>query len=163
MYYRGYILTGFRFTVFIAIVLAIACVGIGFADTGVPAVPEIQGITTGTSSNVIGTVTESDSGAWTTTNNPPSPALVSLTLPPTGRGTEIFYSEIDQLEAAGGSVSGPADSYGQGVDATSISIPTSLLNTDLIDFPGMTWGDYIDTFLVPFSGYIETDTPAVDQ
>ena len=54
----------------IVVILLIAFVGIVCADTGVPAVPEIQGLSTGTSSNVQGTVTETDSGAWTTTNDP---------------------------------------------------------------------------------------------
>ena len=41
----------------IAIVLMVVCIGIAIADTSVPAVPEVQGLTTGTSSNVVGTMT----------------------------------------------------------------------------------------------------------
>lgn len=42
----------------------IALIGIVYADRLVNATPELQGIGTGTSMNVQGTVTETDSGAW---------------------------------------------------------------------------------------------------
>jgi hypothetical protein len=48
----------------IAFILLIAFTSIVYADTGVPAQPEVQGLATGTSANVVGTVTETDSGAW---------------------------------------------------------------------------------------------------
>ncbi|HTY14380.1 MAG TPA: hypothetical protein VMC42_01600 [Methanoregulaceae archaeon] len=46
----------------IALLLLITWNGTAFADIGVPAVPEVQGLTTGTVSDVVGTVTETDSG-----------------------------------------------------------------------------------------------------
>jgi hypothetical protein len=40
-----------------------------YADTGVKAMPEIQGLSTGTGMNVQGTITETDSGAWSMNAN----------------------------------------------------------------------------------------------
>ena len=60
----------------VAVILLIAVTCIVYADTGYLQVPEIQGVTTGTSSNVIGTVTEADSGAWTLTNDPVSEIII---------------------------------------------------------------------------------------
>jgi hypothetical protein len=54
----------------IAFLLLFACTGIAFADRGVNATPEIQGISTATSADVIGTVTETDTGAWTLKGGP---------------------------------------------------------------------------------------------
>jgi hypothetical protein len=73
MYYLNFLTTTFsevlmrntfRFMVLITVVLTIACMGAASADTGLPAQPEVQGLRTATSANVIGTVTETDSGAW---------------------------------------------------------------------------------------------------
>ena len=65
-----------RVILLFAVILLIASLCIAYADTGVPAVPEIQGLATGTSSDVIGTVTEADSGAWTLTNDPVGGILI---------------------------------------------------------------------------------------
>ena len=43
--------------------------GTAFADHLLNRTPEIQGLVTGTSGDVLGTVTEADSGAWTTRDN----------------------------------------------------------------------------------------------
>ncbi len=51
----------------IAILLAFSC--IVYADRNVPAMPEIQGLSTSTGMNVQGTITETDSGAWTVNAN----------------------------------------------------------------------------------------------
>ena len=53
----------------IAMVLLLALSSAAFADRNVPAVPEIQGISTSTSIAAQGTVTETDSLAWTTASN----------------------------------------------------------------------------------------------
>jgi hypothetical protein len=53
----------------IVVLLLIALTCIVYADTGVPAQPEVQGLRTGTSANVVGTVTETDSGAWSVNAN----------------------------------------------------------------------------------------------
>ena len=58
------------------LVFLVAFTCIVCADTGVPAVPEVQGITTGTSAVVVGTVTETDSGALTLTNY--NPTIINL-------------------------------------------------------------------------------------
>ena len=109
----------------IAVLIMIAFIGIVCADTGVPAVPEIQGISTGTSSNVQGTVTETDSGAWTLTNDPVE--LYTLT-------GEFQFSILmeKQLEAAGGSYNPPV-----------VIIPSSLLEQPIVGQGGQTWGDWI--------------------
>ncbi len=125
----------------IAALILIALTCIAYADTGVPAVPEVQGLATGTSSNVVGTVTETDSGAWTLTNDP----LViytyigrSFEAPDFGSGfglpTTLNPAELAQLQAAGGSeVLGPP---------TQFNIPASLLNTQVAGGPsGFTWQD----------------------
>ncbi|HVP95134.1 MAG TPA: hypothetical protein VMS89_08200 [Methanoregulaceae archaeon] len=54
--------------IIVALVLLIACTGFVLADPGVNATPEVAGITTSTSIDCIGTVTESDSLAMTITN-----------------------------------------------------------------------------------------------
>ncbi len=88
----------------IAVILLIAFIGIVCGDTGVPAVPQVQGLTTGTSSDVQGTVTETDSGAWTLTNDPFT--LYSYTERITGAESDgiINSAALAQLQAAGGSV-----------------------------------------------------------
>ena len=127
----------------IAVVLSIALVGLACADTGVPAVPEIQGLSTGTSSNVIGTVTETDSGAWTLTNDPFT--LYTYTERIGGVETDgvINGAALAQLQAAGGSViKGLPVQY---------NVPQSLLNTQVPGYPpGWTWL-YLLTH-GPFSG-----------
>lgn len=50
-------------------VMLVALCGAAFADRNIPAVPEIQGISTSTSIQAQGTVTETDSLAWTTASN----------------------------------------------------------------------------------------------
>jgi hypothetical protein len=50
--------------VLITVVLIAAFIGAACADTGVPAQPEVQGLTTATLANVVGKVTETDSGSW---------------------------------------------------------------------------------------------------
>jgi hypothetical protein len=55
---------------FFTVVLLIGFAGIGFADHPINRTPEIQGLVTGTSANVQGTVTETDSGSWITRDNP---------------------------------------------------------------------------------------------
>ena len=108
--------------VLFAILVMIAITGISYADTGVKAVPEIQGLTTGTSSNVVGTVTETDSGAWSLTNDP----LVIYTYNLAGDDEiplllDDFNAGQAQLQAAG-SVVGTPDEFGN-VDVTRIQCP----------------------------------------
>jgi hypothetical protein len=53
----------------LTVVLLIALIGIVYADRNVPAEPQIQGLATGTGMNVQGTITETDSGAWSVNAN----------------------------------------------------------------------------------------------
>ena len=53
----------------IAMVMLVALCGAAFADRNIPATPEIQGISTSTSIQAQGTVTETDSLAWTSASN----------------------------------------------------------------------------------------------
>ncbi|HTY14210.1 MAG TPA: hypothetical protein VMC42_00715 [Methanoregulaceae archaeon] len=63
-----------RYRVEIGALLMVASImvftGVGYADHPINRTPEIQGLVTGTSANVQGTVTETDSGAWVTRDNP---------------------------------------------------------------------------------------------
>lgn len=129
---------------FLVVMLLIAFTCIVYADTGVPAVPEAQGITTGTSSNVIGTVTETDSGAWTLTNDPL--ALYSWT-DAVGIDVSAFGGitnnnlkiALAQLQSAGGSVV-YYKTMANHVIVTQISIPQSVLNQQIAGDPvTITW------------------------
>jgi len=53
----------------LVIVFLIAFTGLVYADRNVPAEPEIQGLATSTGMNVQGTITETDSGAWSINAN----------------------------------------------------------------------------------------------
>ena len=61
--------TQFRVISFVTVLLLLLFTGTVFADHLINRTPEIQGLVTGTSANVQGTVTEADSGAWTTRDN----------------------------------------------------------------------------------------------
>lgn len=130
------------------IAILVAFTGIVWADTGVPAVPEIQGISTSTSSDVIGTVTETDSGAWTLTKTPGDGAMyvVTYTGGPIGEG---FYEPqaMAQLTNAGGSyiyATNPEEPYS--TLFAQLSVPESLLNQP-IEGAGQTWQDLINEML----------------
>ncbi len=144
------------------IVLLVAFTGMVSADTGVPAVPEIQGLTTGTSSNVVGTVTETDSGAWSLTNDPLT--LISYTvLDPGGLivSPDDFNAMQAQLQESGGSIVGTA--AGENIiDISQINVPQSLLNTQMNNlisgvYGGMTWQDYLTGFSDILSSPVITD------
>ena len=128
----------------IAVVVLIAFMGMGNADTGVPAVPETQGFTTSTSSNVLGTVTETDSVVWTLTNDP----FVlytwtdALGVDVSGAFSGILPGNIKiafaQLEAAGGSA--VYTIVGPHIYVTQINIPESLLDEPIAADPNpITW------------------------
>lgn len=53
----------------LAIVLLVTITGMVYADRNVPAEPQIQGLATSTGMNVQGTITESDTGAWSLNAN----------------------------------------------------------------------------------------------
>ena len=137
-----------RVTILIAVLMVIASICIVYADTGVPAVPEIQGLATGTSSSVVGTVTESDSGAWTITNDP---LILHTVTDPAGYDIltqmtrDQAYAALDQLKSAGGSA--VYTDTGSSIIVTQLSIPQSLLNQPVVGIDGTTWQQALD--LVP--------------
>jgi len=126
----------------LVIVLLMAFTCIVFADTGVPAVPEIQGLSTNTGMNVQGTVTETDSGAWTLTNDP----TVFYVFTAAGIGIDLSPIEVAQLKAAGGSVQGPLVGSGY-TKVNTITIPQSLLNVPFADDSPVTWGSYMSDLI----------------
>jgi hypothetical protein len=134
----------FSIILLIAAVFVIICIGSASGDTNVPAVPELQGIATGTSINTIGTVTETDSGSWSLTNDPlvysyPASSFLMLAFE--------FNLWQAQLQAAGGSISGVNSGLIPGlplVMVTGINVPQSLLNTPIIDDPSVTWQQVLD-------------------
>jgi hypothetical protein len=131
----------------------------------VPAVPQIQGLSTSTGMNIQGTAAETDSGAWTTTSDPSVMYTVSeisgsLDYAIPGPSLPI---ELAQLKSAGGSLvySGP---HGQGEYlVTQFNIPQSLLNQQIAGVPGntFTWQDLIDELVDPslynFAGPVTSD------
>jgi hypothetical protein len=85
------------FSGILALALLIACTGLVFADPGVNATPEVAGITTSTSIDCVGIVTESDSLAMTSTN---TGAVNSM---PLGEGTVQYTAGYnDNLMAVNG-------------------------------------------------------------
>jgi hypothetical protein len=138
------------------LLLAFACTA--FADTGVKAVPEIQGLSTNTGMTVQGTVTETDSGAWSLTNDP----LVLYSYNVLGPGgiaipTDDFNALQAQVQAAGGSLVGTAIPGGMLV--TQFNIPQSLLNTKIngFIFGPFTWQQFLDNNPAVFSAPSITD------
>jgi len=123
----------------IALVITTAC--IAYADTGVKAVPELQGLATSTGMNVQGTVTENDAGAWTLTNDP----LLLNSQDTTGHidlNAEELALLTQQLQSAGGSLTAVPEPGGYAV--THWNVPSSLLGVQILGFPGvMTFGDWM--------------------
>jgi hypothetical protein len=132
--------------------LSIICAGIVYADQGVPAVPETQGLVTETNAQVTGVVTETDAAAWTLTNDPF--ALLILTNP---EGSESIFPDamLQQLVSNGGSYTTIED--GGDVEYTGFTIPASLLNQQVAGFtaPYLTWSAFIA--LLKHGGFTETD------
>ncbi len=127
-----------RRILFLVGVLLILSLGFCFADTGTPAVPEIQGITTETSLDVAGTVTETDSGAWTLTNNPfiigsyryVRPTAQDPATAEYGSTSIVFWKDLyQQLLAAGGSAD--FTDTGHSITIRQLNVPESLLNTPI--------------------------------
>ena len=131
-----------RVITFIAVLVAIAFISTACADTGVPALPEIQGVSTSTSSNVIGSVTETDLGAWTLTNDPNTMYIATY-------GSKKFLltlAQAQQIESAGGSVVPTNPPSGEELNLfwyDTLILPQSLLDQPLIGGGGETWGDLL--------------------
>ena len=119
----------------VAAILLIAVTCMVYADTGVPAVPEIQGLTTGTSSNVVGTVTETDSGAWTLTNDPVSGIILFVRvvdafgaddlIPMTGTGIHDPPLDPEQVQYTTGYNDQYTGVSGQQTFAKSMAVSTA--------------------------------------
>ena len=118
-----------------------------YADPGVNATPEVQGLSTATTADVVGLVTESDVGTWTLTNDPL--VLNTLTNETLGEGFVLNDFPVGlvnlwqaQLQAAGGSIEGFIDGEGN-FQPTKYNIPTSLMNTPV---PGLfiPWSEFTE-------------------
>jgi hypothetical protein len=99
---------------------------------------------------VIGTVTETDSGAWTITETPGDGAMYVATYAG-GPGILGFYSPeaMAHLTAAGGSyilIKDPNDPFD--ILFAQISVPVSLLNEPWVDGSIHTWQDQIDELVL---------------
>jgi len=132
----------------LAIVILIVFTGIVYADTGVLAMPEIQGLATSTGMNVQGTVTESDSGVWTLTNDPVVLYSYPVTSPSgilePNNAIAVWQAELQQ--AGGSIVIGSVLYPGPGGSSyvTQFNVPESLLNTPFVNIPGITWQQFLD-------------------
>jgi hypothetical protein len=140
----------------VALLILIAITFSAYADSGVNATPEVQGLITGTSANVVGTVSETDTGAMSLTHDPSGGP--SITLLATDVAQWGFTPPIDplmnQLINAGGSIDGYFDVHGN-YWFDKIVIPVSLLNQPVAGDPLHTWNDYVyDSFLNPSMGYV---------
>jgi hypothetical protein len=127
--------------------MVIGLTGIVCADTGVNATPETQSLGTVTTADVVGLAMETDAGAWTLTDDPPSETMIVLT----GNNQPLVDPggvAQQQLINAGGSIT-----FDPNTDAIlSISIPESLVPQQFGNIPGETWHDLI-TFLTTNMGY----------
>jgi hypothetical protein len=130
--------------------MVIALTGIVCADQPVPATPETQTLSTGTTADVVGLVMETDAGTWTTTNS--GYTMNISTLNNNGYATNIAYADLAALVAAGGSYL--STSPGSNT-VYQISVPASLLNQQLPS-GGKTWAQVVE-FL---QGYGWTSTTA---
>ena len=137
--------------------IVFALTGLATADRVVPAVPETQGIVTSTIANVDGLVTETDAGVWTLTDNPHKLHQISGAA---GDFGWITVDEANQLIAAGGFFKGTPlwiPVYGDGYILTQITIPDSLMNVQMINYGGKTWGQYYAMMIAHDPTAIVTD------
>jgi hypothetical protein len=125
--------------------IVIALTGIVWSDQGVNATPEIQNLATTTTADVIGIVTETDSGVWTITNDP---FVLNTYIPGPHQGLQNYGSAIltwdlllAQLEAAGGSAVYTDD--GHSIRIIQLNVPESLLHTPV---PVMSNKPYSETW-----------------
>jgi hypothetical protein len=127
--------------------IVLGLTGIVCADQGVPAVPETQGLVTGTTADIVGLATETDAGTWTLTNDPVTiysyNALTDIiTLQP---GT---YGLVQaQLGAAGGSVQAVWSESDNLWIVTQLNVPQSLLDAGVPGLPGATYQELINAFI----------------
>jgi hypothetical protein len=142
---------------FIALLLfgmVIALTGIVCADQPVPSAPETQSLVTGTTADIVGLAMETDTGAWTLTNDAGSMVIQTYT---TNAGAVPLYfisypypGALSQLTAAGGSytVTINSESHPDPQFISQISIPTSLLGQQVAGGgPGLTW-QWIDNLFI---------------
>jgi hypothetical protein len=138
----------------IALLLTFTCTT--FADTGVRAVPEIQGLSTSTGMNVQGTVTEMDSGVMTLTNDP---LVLNSQDVDAGSISEADLALLsEQLQSAGGSLTAVPDGFGEYL-ITHWNVPSSLLETRIL--PGwaneVTFGQVLNLYALWGSPITTTD------
>jgi hypothetical protein len=117
--------------------------GVVYADQPVPATPETQTLSTGTTADVVGLAMETDAGTWTTTNDP-----VVIDSYTNASGFMFLlpsqYSLIQaQLQSAGGSIEG-YNNYGV-IVVTKLNLPESLLNQPYLG-ESFTWAESLPYF-----------------
>ncbi|MCU0631040.1 MAG: hypothetical protein MUF37_07810, partial [Methanoregulaceae archaeon] len=102
-------------------------------------------LSTTTTADVVGITMETDAGAWTTTSS--GQAMYILTMPAGGPPAPFTQGMLNQLAAGGGSYilyPGLTPPW-----VTSVSIPQSLLNQQVVDTPsGTTWQDLVELYEV---------------
>jgi hypothetical protein len=137
------LLKSIKFGVFTFMLFGIVLVltGIVCADQPVPAVPETQGLVTGTTVDVVGLAMESDSGTMTLTDDPYN--VIVLTNSGNAVLGEPSQAQAQQLYSNGGSY--VSDGHGNTVQLT---LPISLLNQDTAGTPGWTWGQLISDWIL---------------
>jgi hypothetical protein len=132
----------------LAIVLIVTIIGMANADSGVNATPEVQGITTGTSMDVQGTITETDSGASSLTYDPrmitPGINLDTFNGPNLAVIFDFSGNFIPQVSAAlqsqGGSIDLPLSTIPPFWLIGAVAIPSPMLNQALPSIPDIPVG-----------------------
>jgi len=86
----------------LAMAMLVALTGVVAAERNIPATPEIQGISTSTSIQAQGTVTETDSLAWTTASNGSSQTAQSIGPPLASQQVQYTTGYNDQYMGVSG-------------------------------------------------------------
>jgi hypothetical protein len=119
----------------ISLVLLIAVTGVVIADTGVDGVPETQGFVTSTASQVVGTVTETDSIVWQL-------AYKDLDIPPLNVSEIAGTMSYTENTIADQGLVGYTK--GQSLDTANAVAGTYNFNTEkLVEFMGLDTGRMI--------------------
>ncbi len=123
--------------------MVVALTGIVCADQVVPAVHEIQSLSTSTAMDVVGLTTETDAGTWTLTNDPGVNKPGSTFYDYTGAqeaNTELINSMVAQLEPVGGKVVWTGS--GTSLSVIELYVPESLLDTPIQTGSSETFQEY---------------------
>ena len=89
----------------LAMAMLVALTGVAAAERNIPATPEIQGISTSTSIQAQGTVTETDSLAWTSASNGSSQTAQAIGPPLASQQVQYTTGYNDQYTGVSGQTS----------------------------------------------------------